>query len=58
MEELKIVMEALARMGEGATTAFIIWCVKDFAVYLVFPLTCVVIGFLAKMLMRTASTLK
>jgi hypothetical protein len=29
MEELKVIMEAFAQLGEGAQTAFIIWCIKE-----------------------------
>jgi len=45
MEELKIVMEALVQMGEGAQTAFIAWCIKEFLIYSFVPLTFIIIGF-------------
>ena len=45
MEEMKIIVEALTKMGEGATTAFIIWCVKEVLVYLTVPLIFGTIGF-------------
>lgn len=45
MEEIKIIMEALAKMGEGAQIAFVAWCVKEVLIYLVCPLTFGVIGF-------------
>lgn len=44
MEELKVIMEALAKMGEGAQMAFIVWCVKDFAIYLLVPITFWILG--------------
>ena len=47
MEELKIIMEALAKMGEGAQTAFIAWCIKEVVVYALAPITFVVLGCLS-----------
>jgi len=28
MEEIKIIIETLIKMGTGAQTAFIVWCIK------------------------------
>jgi len=44
MDELKIIMEALTRMGEGATLAFMWWCMKESFAYLMVPTTFAVIG--------------
>ena len=44
MEELKIIMEALSKLGDGAIVAFIIWCIKEVLVYAVCPLTFFIIG--------------
>ena len=45
MEELKIVMEALSKMSDGASTAFIVWCIKEVLVTLMWPISVGVIGF-------------
>ena len=46
MDELKIIMEALVKMGDGAQTAFIFWCVKEIFIYSLVPITFGVIGFI------------
>lgn len=45
MEELKIIMAALASMSEGAAYAFMWWCIKESFAYLMVPVTFSVIGF-------------
>lgn len=45
MEQLKIVMEALSKMSDGASTAFMWWCVKEFFVYGWVPISFGVIGY-------------
>ena len=52
MEELRVVMEALAKMGDGATDAFIWWCVKEIVVYSFVPITFGFIGVVAFKLVR------
>ncbi len=37
MEELKIIMEALSDMSEGASTAFMWWCIQNAFVYFMAP---------------------
>jgi len=46
MEELKMMLEVLAKMGEGAQMAFIVWCIKEFLIYLICPITFGVVGFI------------
>ncbi len=55
MEEIKVIMEALVKMSDGAQTVFIIWCLKEVIGYLICPLTFFVIG---KMVYQIATTLQ
>ncbi len=53
MEEIKVIMEALVKISDGAQTIFIIWCLKEIIVYLICPLTFFVIGKLAYQIATT-----
>jgi len=44
MDELKIIMEGLSKIGDGAQVAFIAWCAKEVCVYLVCPITFYILG--------------
>jgi len=44
MDELKLIMEALSKMSNGASTAFGWWCAKEAFAYLMWPVTFAVIG--------------
>ena len=47
MDELKLIMEALSKMSDGASTAFGWWCAKEAFAYLMCPVTFAVIGIAA-----------
>ncbi len=44
MEELKIIMDSLSKMSDGAATAFMWWCIKEVFASFMLPLTVAVIG--------------
>lgn len=43
MEDLKIIVDNFGALGDKAQLAFIIWCIKDFCIYLICPLTLAII---------------
>jgi len=43
MEDLRIIVENFGVLGDKAQMAFIIWCIKDFCIYLICPLTFAII---------------
>ena len=44
MEEMKVIMQGLAQMSDGAATAFGFWCLKEVVIHLMIPGTFFVIG--------------
>lgn len=45
MDDTKVIMEALSKMGVAGQKAFIVWCIKEVSIWWVWPVVISITGY-------------